>query len=142
MDHERNTLAMTDAGHLMTAVDPFAKRPPYASHHDADLRIKAVAVHTIDHFAGLPLWRFSMSFALLKTYLAKFPFHTRTSFELTDHYETTDDARIVEATTKDNPSARALLCLCLELSQVPEAGVRHQGEASRRAHHPGRSRGR
>jgi radical SAM superfamily enzyme YgiQ (UPF0313 family) len=103
MDHERNTLTVTEAGHLMTTVDPFARRPPYASHQDADLRIKAVAVHTIDHFAGLPLWRFSMSFALLKTYLAKFPFHTRTSFELTDHYETTDDARIVEATTKDNP---------------------------------------
>ena len=103
MDHERKTLTLTDAGHLMKTVDPFAGRPPYASHQDADLRIKAVAIHTIDHFAGLPLWQFSMSFALLKTYLAKFPFHTRTSFELTDHYQTTDDARIVEATVKDNP---------------------------------------
>ena len=44
-----------------------------------------------------------MAFALLKTYLAKFPFHTRTSFELTDHYQTTDDAHIVETTVKDQP---------------------------------------
>ncbi len=103
MDHASKTLTVIDTGPVMTTVDPFADRPPYSSSQDADLRITAVAIHTIDHFAGLPLWRFSMSFALLKTYLAKFPFHARTSFELTDHYETTDDARIVDATIKDAP---------------------------------------
>jgi radical SAM superfamily enzyme YgiQ (UPF0313 family) len=104
MTHESKTLTMVrDTTLLDGAVDPFARRPPYASSQDAELRIKAVAIHTIDHFAGLPLWRFSMAFALLKTYLAKFPFHTRTSFELLDHYQTTDNARIVEATVRDQP---------------------------------------
>jgi radical SAM superfamily enzyme YgiQ (UPF0313 family) len=96
--------ALKDLAHLKKSVDPFGHRPPYASHRDADLRIKAVAIHTIDRFAGLPLWQFSMSFALLKTYLAKFPFHTRTSFELTDYYQTSDDARIVEAAAGDAPN--------------------------------------
>lgn len=98
-----NGVALKDVAHLKKSVDPFGSRPPYASPQDADLRIKAVAIHTIDRFAGLPLWQFSMSFALLKTYLAKFPFHTRTSFELSDYYQTTDDARIVEAAAKDTP---------------------------------------
>src|SRR5262245_34903291 len=103
MDSESRPLKVIDAPHLLNGFDPFAARAPYASHQAADLRIKAVAVHTIDHFAGLPLWRFSMSFALLKTYLAKFGFHTRTSFELSDYYQTTDDAQIVEATAEGAP---------------------------------------
>lgn len=104
MTQEINTLTIVkDTAVNGGSEDPFAQRPPYASSQDAELRIKAVAIHTIDHFAGLPLWRFSMAFALLKTYLAKFPFHTRTSFELTDYYQTTDDARIVEATVRDQP---------------------------------------
>src|SRR5262245_36204920 len=98
-----NGVAAKDVAQLKKSVDPFGSRPPYASPQDADLRIKAVAIHTIDRFAGLPLWQFSMSFALLKTYLAKFPFHSRTSFELSDFYQTTDDARIVEAAAKDAP---------------------------------------
>ena len=72
MTHERKTLTVVrDATLLDAPVDPFARRPPYASSQDAELRIKAVAIHTIDHFAGLPLWRFSMAFALLKTAIAE-----------------------------------------------------------------------
>ncbi len=103
MGYENNGAGFEEIAHLTTSVDPFAGRLPYASPQEADLRIKAVAIHTIDRFAGLPLWQFSMSFALIKTYLAKFPFHTRASFELTDFYQTSDDAHIVEAATKDNP---------------------------------------
>jgi hypothetical protein len=38
----------------------------------ARLKILGVAVHTVDRFAGIPLWRYSMAFAYLKAYLGKF----------------------------------------------------------------------
>lgn len=49
--------------------------------------IFGVAIHAIDKFAGIPVWRYSLAFAYLKAYLSKFPEYEQVTFEHEDYYQ-------------------------------------------------------
>lgn len=58
------------------------------------LNILGVAVHTVDHFADLPLWKYSMAFVYLKAYLRQFPEYDDVSFEMLNYYQNEETDKI------------------------------------------------
>jgi len=58
----------------------------FAGAKPGDLKILGIATHTVDHFADLPLWRYSMSFVYLKAYLRQFPEWQQVAFEMCNYY--------------------------------------------------------
>lgn len=57
-------------------------------------RILGVAVHAIDKFAGIPLWKYSLAFAYLKAYLSKFAEYEQVDFDTVDYYQNESIGRI------------------------------------------------
>jgi anaerobic magnesium-protoporphyrin IX monomethyl ester cyclase len=49
--------------------------------------VLGVAIHAIDKFAGIPLWKYSLAFAYLEAYLSKFPEYQKLDFETLDYYQ-------------------------------------------------------
>lgn len=67
------------------------------------LSILGVAVHTVDHFADLPLWKYSMAFAYLKAYLRQFPEYQDVSFEVRNYYQNEAIDKIVSEVLRIAP---------------------------------------
>jgi radical SAM superfamily enzyme YgiQ (UPF0313 family) len=69
-------------------------RKAASMNHSDRPRILGVAVHAIDKFAGIPLWKYSLAFAYLKAYLSKFPEFEQVDFDTVDYYQNESVERI------------------------------------------------
>ena len=70
---------------------------------DSRFKILGVAVHAIDKFAGLPLWKYSMSFAYLKAYPSQYAEYQAVSFETRDFYQNESLQSIVSEVAAARP---------------------------------------
>lgn len=67
------------------------------------LEILGVAIHTIDKFARLPLWRYSMPFAYLKAYLSRFPEYAEVAIDANNYYQNQPLHEILAAVSAARP---------------------------------------
>ncbi|HLP57818.1 MAG TPA: amino acid adenylation domain-containing protein [Candidatus Deferrimicrobium sp.] len=58
------------------------------------LKILGVSIHSIDHFANIPMWKYSLPFLYLKKYLSQYPLYEDIIFESVDYYQNTPDEEI------------------------------------------------
>lgn len=69
------------------------------------LKLLGIAVHTIDHFAEIPLWQYSMAFLYLKTYLKQFPEADSVAFDIKNYYQNESTDTIIADIVKSRPHA-------------------------------------
>lgn len=66
--------------------------------------ILGVAIHAIDKFAGIPLWKYSLAFGYLKAYLSKFPQWQEVDFKTVDYYQNESIDTIAEEVRARRPA--------------------------------------
>ena len=60
------------------------------------LKILGVALHSVDHFANNPIWKYSLPFLYLKSHMAQYPLYKEVLFETVDYYQDTSDEYIYD----------------------------------------------
>ena len=90
------------------------------------MKFLGIAVHTIDHFAEIPLWQYSMAFLYLKAYLGKFPEAENVIFDINNYYQNESTDKIIADIVKSRPDVVLFSVYVVYVLEIVKLGNRIQ----------------
>jgi len=82
------------------------------------MKIACITINSLDNYAGIPKWRYSLPFAYLQSYYTLSKFHSRTQFVDIVKDVNADEPELLDAIEKESPDVAAFSCYVWNTQKV------------------------